>query len=232
MEAGVPDPFALDRSLFVITDPDKEHNDVVSHLRSGVRGGATHLMIRRPGAPAAELYDLACTLCSGLRGDATWQVLVHERVDVALAAHAQGAHLNRGGIPFGPAKILLGERRMLGVSVHDAEQAVAAALQKADYVLFGHVYETSSHPGEPGRGLQALREVVEAATIPVIAIGGITPERVDDVLAAGASGVAVIRAVSDAGDPERATRELRMALDDADYPHLSPQRRTHEAHRQ
>jgi thiamine-phosphate pyrophosphorylase len=217
----VPDPFGLDRSLFVITDPDKPDDAVAGHLAAGIRGGATHIVIRRQSAPASELYNLALTHCAAFKLDATWRVLVHERVDVALAAHAQGAHLNRGGIPFGPAKKLLGESRMLGVSVHSTGQAVAAAVQDADYVMFGHVYETASHAVEPGRGLDALRDVVEAVNIPVIAIGGITLDRVDEVLAAGASGVAVIRAVSDAPDPEAATRRLREALDAASYSHLS-----------
>jgi thiamine-phosphate pyrophosphorylase len=221
MEVFVPDPFRLDRSLFVITDPDKHHDDVTNHLSASIRGGASHLVLRRPTALASELYRLATAHCAAFEKDATWRVLVHERVDVALAAHAQGAHLNRGGIPFGPAKNLLGERRMLGVSVHSTGQAVAAALQKADYVLFGHVYETPSHPRQPGRGLEALRDVAWAVNVPVIALGGITPERVDEVLGAGAAGVAVIRAVSDARDPESATRDLRAAIDAADYPHLS-----------
>ena len=224
------DPFALSRSLFVITDPDQDHDAVHGHLSAGIRGGATHVLIRRPSASASELYSMASTLCPTYRKDATWRVIVHERVDVALAAHAQGAHLNRDGLPVGPAKNLLGEKRMLGVSTHSTGQAVAASLQQADYVLFGHIYDTPSHPKEPGRGLDALREVVKAVDIPVIAVGGITPDRIDDVLAAGASGVAVIRSISEADDPARATRALRVALDGADYPHLSRQWRTNESH--
>jgi thiamine-phosphate pyrophosphorylase len=92
--------------------------------------------------------------------------------------------------------------------------------------VFGHIHETPSHPGEPGRGLDALHEVVEAVNVPVIAIGGITAENIDEVLAAGASGVAVIRAISESANPETAARELRKALDRADYPHLSPRKET------
>lgn len=204
----------------MLTDPDEPHDTMMEHLVSGIRGGATHVVLRRVKASANSLYADATTVCSTFREDATWNVLVHDRVDVALAAHAQGAHLARGGLPGGPAKWLLGDDRILGVSVHKVGQATSAFLQKADYVMFGHVYETPSHSGQPGRGLDVLREVVEAVPIPVIAIGGITAERVDDVLATGAQGIAVIRAISAADDPEAAARALREALDRADYPHL------------
>ncbi len=150
-----------------------------------------------------------------------WKMLVHDRVDVAVATFAQGAVLRLNGIPGGPAKsMLLGEDRMMGVSVHTIGQGRSARLQYADFLIFGHVYETESHPGEPGAGLDALADIVEDSPVPVIAIGGITADRVDDVLATGASGVAVIRAVSRAGDPEAAAREIRDAVDAADYPHL------------
>ena len=215
MEESVHDPFNLSRSLFVITHPDKDHDDVSQHLASALRGGATHLLVRRPSASPSEVYDLVTTHVTNRRKVPMCSVLVHDRVDVAMAAHAQGAHLNHSGIPFGPAKRLLGDARLLGVSVHGVDQAVAAALQGADYVMFGHVYRTPSHPGEPGRGLGTLSEVASSVDIPVIAIGGITPDRVGDVRAAGAAGVAVMRAISDASDPWKATRQFRTALDES-----------------
>lgn len=215
------DPFNLSRALFMITDPDDRRDVMLEHIHAAIRGGASHILLRRPKAASGELYNLSTTISPRFREGATWSVVVHERVDVAIAAFAQGAHLTPGSIPGGPAKGLLGSDRLLGVSVHKTGQAVSAMLQQADYVMFGHVYESESHPGQPGRGLDALREVVQAISLPVIAVGGITAERVDDVLAAGASGVAVIRAISRAADPEAATRELRSALDRAPYPHLS-----------
>jgi len=225
MEAAV-DPFNLARSLFMVTEPAGSYDDMMAHVGAGIRGGVTHVVLRRPNDPASELYRAATALSPAFRDGATWKLLVHDRIDVALAADAQGAHLRLNSIPGSPARHLLGEERMLGMSVHTRGQAIAAALQYADFVMFGHVYETPSHPGQPGRGLDALREVVAAVDVPVIAIGGITMENVDDVLAAGASGIAVIRAISAADDPEAAARALRTALDQADYPHLSRRKET------
>lgn len=206
----------------MITDPDASHRDVSTHMRAAIRGGATHLVVRRPNASAASLFAIATEFCPPFRDGAGWSLIIHDRIDVALAARAQGAHLGKGGLPGGPAKRLLGEGRVLGRSVHTPAEATAAVQQGSDYVMFGHVFASESHPGQSGRGLAALREVCELVPVPVIAVGGITPERVDEVLAAGASGVAVIRAISRADDPAVAARDLRQALDAADYPHLSP----------
>src|SRR5699024_6720615 len=131
-EARLQDLFGLSRSLFIITDPDAKQNDVKRHLLGSLRGGATHLVLRRPKVSAAALYNLATTYCSTFRDDATWNVIVHDRIDVALGANAQGAHVPGGGIPGGVAKFLLGEERMLGASVHNMGRANSAVLQKAD----------------------------------------------------------------------------------------------------
>jgi thiamine-phosphate diphosphorylase len=214
------DSFGLQRSLFLITDPDLTTREATDRALAGLHGGATHVVVRRPGDPPAAVYEMATRLSPALTGGTSWKMLVHDRVDIALATLAQGAVLRLNGIPGGPAKeMLLGTERMLGISVHTLGQARSAHLQKADFVLFGNVYETESHPGKPGVGLDALADLVENTYLPVIAIGGITPERVDEVLAAGASGVAVIRAISRAPDSGAVAQEFREALAAASYPH-------------
>ena len=215
-------PFSLSRSLFMITEPDADRDTLLPQIDAGVRGGVSHILLRQPRLPAAGLYQIATTLRPIRRDDrGTSRLIIHDRIDVALGVDADGAHIPNGGLPVRVARRLLGEGRMLGASVHSIDQASSAVLQGCDYLLFGHVYETESHPGEPGRGVDVLREVCERfPDTPVIAIGGITASRVGAVLAAGARGVAVIRAISGADDPEGATREIRQALDAAEYPHL------------
>lgn len=217
----MPDPHGLSRSLFMVTEPEGDRHALIETVRAGVRGGVTHVVLRRPGERASDLFQTAQELSRHVHEIATWKLLVHDRVDVALSACAQGAHLTLGSLPGRSAKRLLGTDRLMGISVHDQEEAIAARAQDADYVLFGHVYATPSHPGEAGRGLDALRAVARAVDIPVIAIGGITAERVDEVLAAGAAGVAVIGAISRDDDPEARADEIRAALDRAGNTHLS-----------
>lgn len=218
------DPHSLSRSLFMVTEPEGDERALVDTVHAGIRGGVSHVVLRRPRQPASDLFRMAEMLSPSHGQGAAWKLLAHERADVALGTSADGMHLRLSGFSGHAAKRLLGTDRLLGISVHDPGEAVAARESCADYLMFGHIYETPSHPGEPGRGLDKLRQVVEVVDIPVIAIGGVTAHRVDEVLGAGASGVAVIRAISGAEDPEAAARELREALNRAEYPHLHPKK--------
>jgi thiamine-phosphate pyrophosphorylase len=216
------DPHSLSRSLFMVTEPEGDERSLVDTVHAGIRGGVSHVVLRRPRQSSSDLFRIAHMLSASHRQGAAWKLLVHGRADVAVSTSADGMHLRLSGFSGHSAKRLLGMDRLLGISVHDSGEAAVARKRCADYLMFGHIYETPSHPGEPGRGLDELREVAEAVDIPVIAIGGVAAHRVDEVLGAGASGVAVIRAISGADDPEAAARELREALNGAEYPHLHP----------
>ncbi|MDQ6636361.1 MAG: thiamine phosphate synthase [Candidatus Dormibacteraeota bacterium] len=118
--------------------------------------------------------------------------LAHSRCDVALAVGAAGVQLPEVDIPTVDARALLGTHRLLGRSVHSLEAAKQAEAEGADYVVFGPVFPTASHPGQPPVGLGALREVCLGLRIPVLAIGGVDDERRQECLAAGAQGFAAI----------------------------------------
>lgn len=154
--------------------------DVVLHLRGPETGGR-------------RLFELAARLLPEAREAGAW-LLVNDRVDVALCAGAHGAHLGQRSLPLPVAREILGEGAVLGVSVHDGDEARAAT--GADLLLVGTLFETPSHPGREGAGTELLITVAEAAPgIPLVGIGGITPERVGVVRGAGAEGVAVLRGV-------------------------------------
>ena len=150
--------------------------------------GATILQLRIPDAPARLLEKEARALIA----TAHVPVLVSSRVDVALAVGAIGVHLPEADIPVAAARRLLGRDHLVGRSVHSVAAARQAAAEGADYVVFGPVFETASHPDRAPLGLDALREVVAAVAIPVLAIGGVTGDRVHQVLEAGAGGHASI----------------------------------------
>jgi len=133
---------------------------------------------------------------------------------------------------------LAGSRLLVGRSVHEPEEALRAAEAGADYVTFGHVFPTNSKPGLPPRGIQMLADIVAALDVPVLAIGGINAANLNEVLATGCAGIALISAILSAKEPRQAARELRTALDASPhqphrpFPTFSPQEKSHATDRQ
>ncbi len=122
-------------------------------------------------------------------------------------------HLAKRSLPPAVARPLLAPGQILGCSVHSLDEAVRIAGAGVDYLTFGNVFATGSHPGFPPKGVEVLRAIVHAVDVPVLAIGGITVSNIADVLATGCAGVAVIGAILADPDPAGAARRLREALD-------------------
>ena len=162
---------------------------IVSSARAGVRAAprATVIQLRAPGLTTAALEKEARALI----GAVSVPVLVSSRCDVAVACGAAGVNLPEKDISVADARILLDDR-LVGQSVHSLESALRAEAQDADYVIFGPVWESASHPGLAPVGISALRAVARSLEIPVLAIGGVTEDRVEVCLAAGADGYAAI----------------------------------------
>ncbi len=188
--------------------------------RAALRGGIDWVQLRDKAAPARETFEATRAIATHTRR-AGAGLLVNDRLDVAMAAGADGVHLAAKSLPPDAARALLGEGPLLGISVHELGEAREAVEAGVDYVTFGHVYPTSSKPGLPPRGILELAEIVESVEVPVLAVGGIDTRNVREVLKTGCAGVAVISAIGGAPDPEPAARRFRRALDDSG---LSPRR--------
>ena len=174
----------------------------------GSPGAEVALVVRAPESSTAEqAVAVERTMATVVPLGAL--VLVHARPDLARAVGADGVQLRRPDLPPAEARRVLGAG-WIGVSVHDREAAEAAIAEGADYLVAGNVFETSTHPDRPARGLAWLRDLC-ALERPVFAIGGITAERVAAVRAAGATGVAAITAVWQAADPAAAVRSILSA---------------------
>jgi len=186
--------------------------DAVDVCRRAVSGGATMIQARLKSAPARELAALARALVSAL----PVPVLVNDRVDVALAVGAAGAHLGQDDPPLDALRPRLPPGFILGLSVGSREEADRVAAWPADYWSVGPCFPTATKPdaGAPlgTAGFAALARRAPAG-VPVIAIGGITAERAAALAAADAAGVAVTAAVFGASDPAAAARALRAAFD-------------------
>jgi thiamine-phosphate diphosphorylase len=162
---------------------------IVSSAAAGLGAAqrATIFQLRAPGLSTAALEREA----SSLVASASVPVVVSSRCDVVLACAAAGVNLPERDIAIRDARALLGNR-LIGRSVHSLEGALEAERDGADYMIYGPVWPTVSHPGVAPVGIEALSRVARAVRIPVIAIGGVTEERIADVHAAGASGFAAI----------------------------------------
>lgn len=182
-------------------------------LDAGDIGGAdVALHVRGPHTSGRRLYEIASSLEERARA-AGALLVVNDRVDVALAVGLSAVHLGRRSLPVAEARRLLGGGARVGVSTHAVDEAGRAAEQGAHWIFAGTIYATPSHPDREGCGPEGLKPSVRAAAgTPVLAIGGVTPERVAEVLAAGAYGVAVVRGVWRAPDPTVATRAYLEAL--------------------
>ncbi len=198
--------------LHMITDGLKQVEELRSIVERALRGGTDAIQLRYKAAPALDLYTLGQIL-KPVIDRSGGKLLINDRLDVGLALSADGVHLAGKSLPVDAARRIVGPHMLLGCSVHSVEEAKRAEQQGASYVTFGHIFPTQSKPGLPPRGVGGLRDVVEAVSIPVLAIGGITADNVDEVLATGCAGIAVIGAILNGQDPELAARQLRNKLD-------------------
>jgi thiamine-phosphate diphosphorylase len=197
--------------LVVVTDADCGGRDLVDVVRAALRGGAPAIQLRMKDGAARDMVEMAQALLAETR-PAGALLFVNDRVDVAVIAGADGAHVGQDDLPVGAARRVSPPGFLLGVSAESVELALQAEAEGADYVGVGPVYATGSKAdaGEP-IGLGRIAEVAAAVKIPVVGIGGIAVGSARAVVESGAAGVAVISAVMRADDPESATRELLRA---------------------
>ena len=198
----------IPRLHLVTNDAVAERADFVVQARAIAaaleRDVAIHL--RAHELSARSLFELAAALVPGVP-----VLFVNDRADVALAAGVRGVHLGARSLPVAVVRRLLPEAS-IGYSAHSAAESARAEAEGANFVFAGSIYPTASHPGAPAAGVAFLRKCAAACRIPVLAIGGVTAERVAEVREAGAYGVAVISAVWDAPDPVQAALNLARML--------------------
>jgi len=201
-----------DWRLYVILDPRAAAGrDLARIAELAIRGGADALQLRDKHGTARDALDQARRILAAARPSGV-PLLINDRVDLAIAAEADGVHLGQDDLPLAAARRLLGKDRLIGVSTHSLEQARAADLEPVDYLAIGPVFATPTKPDYGQVGLPVVTDVAAAARHPVVAIGGIDAANVGRLADAGARCVAVVRAVCAADDPESAARQIKQAL--------------------
>jgi len=178
-------------------------------LEAALSGGVDVVQLRiKDGSDdavlgAAERFSRVCERHGAL-------FILNDRPDLVHAAGADGVHVGQDDMPAVKARAIVGEEHLVGLSTHSPAQVDAAV--GVDYIGVGPVYETPTKPGRPAVGTALVRYAASHAGAPFFAIGGVTAENVVDVCEAGATRIAVVRALTDARDPELAARRLRDAM--------------------
>ena len=202
----------LDFALYLVTDRAIARRPLAEVVEECLDAGLRAVQLREKDLAVPDLLGLAVSLreVTGRRGA---RLLINDRADVALAAGADGVQRTHLSLPVEVLRRIGPPPFLIGASAHAEAEARQAAAEGADFVVFGPIYDTPSKRqyGAP-QGLQALRQVVAAVDRPVIAIGGITPGRVREVLAAGAVGAAVISAILGVDRPADVTKSFLDAL--------------------
>jgi thiamine-phosphate pyrophosphorylase len=210
----------VDLRLYALVDPAVSGGRPLKDLAQRIAGSATLVQLRDKHGSTRSMVEEARNLRAVLEPHGV-PLLVNDRVDVALAAEADGVHIGQDDMAPEDARLLLGRTAIIGLSVKTVEQAKAAPLAILDYVAIGGVFGTTSKDNTAApigiNGLQTIVQTIRARkpNYPICAIAGINSDNAADVITAGADGVAVISALSLAPDPTVAAQNLRAVVDDA-----------------
>jgi len=210
----------VDLRLYALLDPAVAGGRSLTDLATRIAGRATLVQLRDKHGSTRAMMQEARALREVLE-PAGVPLLINDRVDVALAAEADGVHIGQDDMPVPDARLLLGRTAIIGLSIKTLDEAKAAPLELLDYVAIGGVYGTTSKENTKAPiGLDGLRAVVQAirarkANFPICAIAGINASNAAAVIEAGADGVAVISALSLSDDPAQAAQELLGVVDGA-----------------
>jgi thiamine-phosphate pyrophosphorylase len=208
----------VDLRLYALADPAVSGGRSLADLAKRIAGSATLVQLRDKHGSTRTMMEEARALIAVL-APLDIPLLINDRVDVALAAEADGVHIGQDDMSPADARLLLGKTAIIGLSIKTLEQAREAPLDLLDYVAIGGVYGTTSKDNTSAPigvdGLRAIAQVIRerAPDFPICAIAGITEKNAADVIAAGADGVAVISALSLSPDPALAARALRNVVD-------------------
>jgi thiamine-phosphate pyrophosphorylase len=196
------------RRLYLCT-PDRP--DLAQFVEACVAGGVDVVQLREKHLEAKPLLERA-RLVQAICAERAVPFILNDRPDLALEIGADGVHVGQDDAPVALARRLLGPEAIVGLSTHGPGD-LEAVPEGVSYISAGPVEATPTKPGRPGTGLDYLRLATARSSVPVFVTGGVTPERIPVLAAAGARHFVVVRSLTESSEPERAARALRQAID-------------------
>jgi len=203
-----------DWDLYFITDRKLAGREDVEVVAEALAGGVKVVQYREKELSSRFMYETASKLRE-LTAKAKAKLIINDRVDIALAVNADGVHLGQEDLPLHIARKILGKKAIIGVTVHNVEEAIKAEKEGASYLGVSPIYYTTTKPdaGPPG-GIKLLRDVRTATSLPLAAIGGIREENIEEVINAGADFVCMISATVTQPDIKACVERIRKAIND------------------
>ena len=199
----------FDTSLYFITDSSNyTEQEFLNRVEKALQGGVTLMQLREKDKTTREYIELAQKV-HNITQKCNVPLIIDDRVDVALAVNAEGVHVGQSDMPVNIARKLMGEDKIVGATTKTVEQAKEAYEQGADYLGVGAIYPTTTKVKTVLTSTDTLRDICNAVSIPVNAIGGLNKDNIDVLEDIPISGICVVSAIMKADDPKKATEELK-----------------------
>lgn len=201
-----------DIDLYFITDSRLTGRTVLEDVGSAIHAGVKIIQYREKDLTTREMIDEAGKICRLCRENDVL-FIINDRVDIALAVDADGVHLGNEDMPYEATRRILGNTKIIGLTVHDVGEAIEAERIGADYIGISPIFETTTKPdaGTPA-GIDLIKYIKKAVKIPFVAIGGINQDNIKSVLEAGARSIAVISAIVTKDDVEKECKKFREVI--------------------
>lgn len=199
----------INYSLYLVTDRDLTLNrPLIEIVKEAVAGGVTIVQLREKDCSSKDFYDVALELATFLK-EKKIPLIINDRLDIALAVNAEGLHIGQSDIPYSVARRILGPDAIIGLSVENIQDALDAEALDVDYLGISPVFSTNTKLdiAKP-LGLDGIREIKSFSSHKLVAIGGIDLNNTQNIIMAGADGVAVVSAICSAISPKRASSDL------------------------
>lgn len=198
----------FDLSVYFIADPSLCQGRPIEQVVSdAVKGGATMIQLRNKSDDVQEIESQALKIKKVMSGTNT-PFIINDHVDIAVSVDADGVHIGQGDLSAAVAREKIGTDKILGLTAFTRDHYAAIDPAIVNYVGTGPVYPTKTKPGKPVLGLDGFAELIKHAPVPVVGIGGVTPENANAVIKAGANGVAMMRGISEAEDVQAAAHKF------------------------
>lgn len=204
---------AKDMILYGVTDRSWLNGDTLYHqVEEALKGGATFIQLREKKLDSQQFLQEAQEI-KGLCKKYQVPFVINDNVDIALQVDADGVHVGQSDMEAGDVRAKLGPGKIIGVSAQNVEQALLAQKRGADYLGVGAVFPTGTKKDATDVSIDTLKEICDAVAIPVVAIGGITKDRIKELKGSGIDGIAVVSAIFAAENIESAAKELREEVE-------------------